>query len=122
MEDGSQNGHSGENDQTPEEHRAAHYLNLLDETITLLVEDAADEDALDGVVDSVLLALVDAVATQGFRPPKALMDALGAWVGTEDPRAYLHNIYSDQHGRLADDTPEPISRYLRQTDDQYWTD
>jgi len=43
-------------------------------------------------------------------------------VGTEDPRAYLHNICSDQHGPLADDAPEPISRYLRQTDDQYWTD
>ena len=120
MEDGSQNGHQGGDEETAEEHRAGHYQNLLDEVITLLVEDAADEDALDGVIDSTLLALIDAVANQGFRPPKALMDALAAWVGTEDPRGYLRSIYADEHGRLAEDTPEPISRYLRLTDDQYW--
>ena len=120
MDDGSQNGQEGGDEETPEEHRAGHLQNLLDEVLTLLVEDAADEDALDGVIDSVLLALVDAVATQGFRPPKALMDALAAWVGTDDARAYLRSIYADEHGRLAEDTPEPISRYLRLTDDQYW--
>jgi hypothetical protein len=120
MDDGSQNGQRGDDDETPEEHRAGHYQNLLDEVMTLLVEDASDEDALDGVVDSVLLALLDAVASQGLRPPRALMAALAAWVGTDDPRGYLRSIYTDERGRLAEDTPEPISRYLRLTDDQYW--
>jgi hypothetical protein len=120
MENGSQNGHQAGDDETPEEHRAGHYQNLLDEVMTLLVEDAGDEDAVDGVVDSVLLALLDAVGAQGLRLPRALMDAVAAWVGTEDPRDYLRSIYSDDRGRLAEDTPEPITRYLRLTDEQYW--
>ncbi|MBA2451498.1 MAG: hypothetical protein H0V51_26065 [Chloroflexi bacterium] len=120
MENGSQNGHQASDDETPEEHRAGHYQNLLDEVMTLLVEDAGDEDAVDGVVDSVLLALLDAVGAQGLRLPRALMDAVAAWVGTEDPRGYLRSIYTDDRGRLAEDTPEPITRYLRLTDEQYW--
>jgi hypothetical protein len=122
MDNGSKNGHQSADEETPEEHRAGHYLNLLDESLTLMVEDAADEEAIDGVVDSVLLALIDAVAGHGLRPPRALMDALASWVGTEDPRAYLRSVYADQHGRLAEDTPEQISRYLTLTDEQYWPD
>jgi len=119
MDDGSQNGHEGD-EETPAEHRAAHFQNLLDEVLTLLVEDTDDEDGIDGVVDAVLLGLVDAVAARGFRPPRALMEALAAWVGTDDPRGYLRSVYTDERGRLADDTPDPISRYLRSTDEQYW--
>ena len=122
MEDGSQNGHQSGGAESPEEHRAGHLQNLLDEVLTLLVEDAEDEDAVDGIVDAVMLAVIDAVAAQGFRPPRALMDAVAAWVGTDDPRAYLRSVYADEGGRLADDTPEPISRYLRLSDDQYWAD
>jgi hypothetical protein len=122
MDDGSHNGHAGDHEESAREHRSSHYLNLLDESITLLVEDAEDDDAIDGVVDSVLLALVDIVAGQGFRPPRALMGALATWVGTDDPRPYLRSVYADKHGRLADDTPEQISRYLRETDDEFWPD
>ena len=122
MDDGSQNGQRGSDEETPEEHRSGHLQNLLDEVLTMLVEDSPDEDAIDGVVDSVMMALVDAVAAQGVRPPKALMDALAAWVGTDDPREYLRNVYADEGGRLADDTPEPIARYLHLSDDQYWPD
>ncbi len=122
MDDGSHNGHAGDREESTREHRDSHYLNLLDETITLLVEDAEDEDGLDGVVDSVLLALVDIVAGQGYRPPRALIGALGAWVGTDDPRPYLRSVYADEHGRLADDTPEQISQYLGQADEEYWPD
>ncbi len=122
MEDGSQNGHHGSDAETAEEHRAGHLQSLLDEVLTLLVEDAEDEDAVDGVVDVVMLALVDAVAGQGLRPPRALMHAVAAWVGTDDPRPYLRSVYSDDAGRLADDTPEPISRYLQLTDEQFWPD
>jgi hypothetical protein len=120
MDDESQNGHRGHDEESAEEHRSGHLHNLLDEVLTLLVEEAADEDSVDATVDSVMLALLDAVAAQGVRPPKALMDALAAWVGTDDPRGYLRNVYADDRGRLAADTPEPIVRYLGQTDDQYW--
>lgn len=122
MDDGSQNGHQGGDNESPEEHRAAHFQNLLDEILTLLVEDADDEEAVDGVIDSVMLAMVDVVAAQGFRPPRALMEAVASWVGTDDPRAYLRGVYTDDQGRLAEDTPEPINRYLRLTDEQFWPD
>ena len=123
MDDGSHNGHpSDDAAEAPEEHRLVHYHNLLDEILTLLVEDTPNEDALDGVVDTVLLSLLDSVASQGMRPPKALMDAFAAWVGTEDPRGYLRSVYADERGRLGQDTPEPITRYLRLTDEQYWAE
>ncbi len=122
MDHGSQNGHQGDDRESAEDHRAGHFQNLLDEVLTLLVEDAADTDAVDGVIDAVMLALVDAVANQGFRPPRALMDAVGAWVGTDDPRGYLRSVYADETGTLAEDTPEPISRYLRSSDDDFWPD
>ena len=121
MDDGSQNGHQGGDAESPEDHRAGHLLNMLDEVLAMLVEDSTDEDALDDVIESTLLALMDAVAVQTYRPPRPLLNAFAAWVGT-DPRGYLRTTFSDDRGRLADDTPEWVLQYLQLPDEQYWTD
>ncbi|MFN8523081.1 MAG: hypothetical protein U0821_08225 [Chloroflexota bacterium] len=120
MNEGSRNGHHDGGEDAAASHRSEHYYNLLGETLTLLLEDSHDEDEVDDIVDSVILELVDAIAGGGFRLPRALMEAVSAWVGTDDPRAYLRATYVDEHGRLRHETPEPIVRYLTQSDEQYW--
>lgn len=121
MDDGSQNGHQTDQDETPEEHRAGHLQNLLDEVLTLLVEEAADDDEVEDVVEDVLISLFEVVGGRVQRLPRPLVDAIGAWVGT-DPRSYLRNVYADEHGRIADHTPDSIMRYLATNDEEYWPD
>ena len=67
-----------------------------------------------------LLEMVDAIASQGFRPPRSLMNAIAAWVGAEDPRSYLRANYLDDGGKLRPDTPESMRGYFQATDDEYW--
>ena len=43
MENGSQNGHRSGDEETQDEHRAGHLQNLLDEVLTLLVEESHDD-------------------------------------------------------------------------------
>ena len=121
MEDGSQNGHHSGSEETPDEHRAGHLQNLLDEVLTLLVEEAGDDDEVEDVVEDVLIALLEVVGSRVQRLPRPLVDALAAWVGT-DPRGYLRSVYTDEHGRVADHTPDSIMRYLTSNDDEYWPD
>lgn len=122
MDNGSLNGHASGDREGRAEHRAEHYLNLVAESFTLLLEDSDDEDDVDDVIDSVLLELVDAIASQGFRLPHALMDAVSGWVGTEDPRPYLRANYVDERGEPREGTPEQILAYLRASDSEYWPD
>jgi hypothetical protein len=121
VEDGSQNGHHSGSEETPDEHRAGHLQNLLDEVLTLLVEEAGDDDEVEDVVEDVLIALLEVVGSRVPRLPRPLVDALAAWVGT-DPRGYLRSVYTDEHGRVADHTPDSIMRYLTSNDDEYWPD
>ena len=121
MENGSQNGHRPGDEETPDEHRAGHLQNLLDEVLTLLVEEANDDDDVEDVVEDVLLSVLEVVGSRVLRLPKPLVDALAAWVGT-DPRGYLRSVYTDDRGRIAEHTPESIVRYLASTDEEYWPD
>lgn len=121
MENGSQNGHRSEDEETPDEHRSAHLQNLLDEVLTLLVEETADDDEVDEVVEDVLVSLLEVVASRVERLPQPLVAALAAWVGT-DPRGYLRSLYTDERGRVADHTPDAIVRYLTTSDEEYWPD
>jgi len=117
VDDGSQNGHHTE--ETPDEHRTGHLQNILDEVLTVLVEETADEDEVEEVVEDVLIALVEVVGARVQRLPKPLVDAVSAWVGT-DARPYLRTVFTDERGRLGDHTPSSIERYLNQTDAEYW--
>lgn len=121
MEDGSQNGHRSGDEETPDEHRAGHLQNVLDEVLTLLVEEAGDDDEVEDVVEDVLISLLEVVGGRVQRLPKPLIDAIAAWVGT-DPRAYLRSIYADERGRVAEHTPDSIVRYLGSIDEEYWPD
>ncbi|MCC6174652.1 MAG: hypothetical protein IT305_05035 [Chloroflexi bacterium] len=121
MDDGSQNGHQTGDEETPEEHRATHLQNLLEELLTVMVEDATDDEDLDGVIDTALLSLVEVVGTRAYRLPRPLVEALAAWVGAE-ARGYLRSVYADEHGHLDTDTPDAIARYLTLSDEQYWPD
>jgi hypothetical protein len=117
VEDGSQNGHHTE--ETPDEHRTGHLQNILDEVLTVLVEETADDDEVEEVVEDVLIALVEVVGARVQRLPRPLVEALSAWIGT-DARAYLRTVFADEIGRLGDQTPDSIVRYLSQTDGEYW--
>jgi len=117
VEDGSQNGHHTE--ETPDEHRSGHLQNILDEVLTVLIEETADDDEVEEIVEDVLIALVEVVRARVQRLPRPLVDALSAWVGT-DARGYLRTVFADDLGRVGDQTPESIARYLAQTDDEYW--
>ena len=117
MEDGSQNGHHAE--ETPEEHRTGHLQNVLDEVLTLLVEEATDDDEVEDIVEDVLISLIEVVGARLQRLPRPLVDALSAWVGT-DARGYLRTVFADDLGRLGDHTPESIVRYLGTSDEEYW--
>jgi hypothetical protein len=119
VEDGSQNGHHAE--ETPDEHRTSHLQNILDEILTLLVEETDDDDQVEEVVEDVLIALIEVVGARVQRLPRPLVDALAAWVGT-DPRGYLRTVFADDLGRLGEHTPESIARYIAQSDDEYWPD
>jgi hypothetical protein len=121
VEDDSQNGHRSGDEETPDEHRAGHLQNLLDEVLTLLIEETGDDDEVEDVVEDVLISLLEVVGVRVQRLPRPLVDALAAWVGT-DPRGYLRSVYTDPRGRMADHTPESIARYLAQTDEEYWPD
>ena len=111
MEDGSQNGHRPGDEESPDEHRAGHLQNLLDEVLTLLVEETGDDDEVEDVVEDVLISLLEVVGGRVQRLPRSLVDALAAWVGT-DPRGYLRSVYADERGRVADHTPESIVRFV----------
>jgi hypothetical protein len=119
VENGSQNGHRSGDEETPDEHRAGHLQNLLDEVLTLLVEEAHDDDDVEDVVEDVLISMLEVVGGRVLRLPKPLIQAIGAWVGT-DPRAYLRGVYTDELGHVPDHTPESIMRYLTSTDSEYW--
>lgn len=119
MENGSQNGHRSGDEETPDEHRAGHLQNLLDEVLTLLVEEADDDDEVEDVVEDVLISLLEVVGSRVQRLPRPLVDAVAAWVGT-DPRGYLRSVYTDERGRVAEHTPESIVLYLRSSDAEYW--
>jgi hypothetical protein len=119
VENGSQNGHRSGDAETPDEHRAGHLQNLLDEVLTLLVEEAGDDDEVEDVVENVLIALLEVVGGRVQRLPRPLVDAIAAWVGT-DPRAYLRSVYTDERGRITDHAPESIVRYLTSPDEEYW--
>jgi hypothetical protein len=121
VEDGSQNGHRSGDEETPDEHRAGHLQNLLDEVLTLLVEEAGDDDEVEDVVEDVLISMLEVVGGRVLRLPKSLVDAIGAWVGT-DPCGYLRSIYTDERGHMAEHTPDSIIRYLMSTDGEYWPD
>jgi hypothetical protein len=116
----STNGQSGHGDQSDAEHRAEHYFTILSESLTLLAEDTEDADDMEDIIDAVLLELIDAVASQGYKLPRPLMEAIGSWVGTDDPRAYLRSSYSDDSGRIRPSTPEEITAYLTSSNKQYW--
>ena len=122
MEDGSQNGHRPGDEETPDEHRAGHLQNLLDEVLTLLVEEAGDDDEVEDVVEDVLISLLEVVGGRVQRLPRPLIDA--HWrPGSGRTRArYLRSVYTDERGRVAEHTPESIVRYLTSTDDEYWPD
>lgn len=120
MENGSQNGHRSGDAETPDEHRAGHLQNLLDEVLTLLVEEA-DDDEVEDVAEDVLISLLEVVGGRLQQLPRPLVDAIAAWVGT-DPRGYLRSVYTDERGRITDHAPESIVRYLTSTDDEYWPD
>ncbi|MGE3910993.1 MAG: hypothetical protein AB7K36_16670 [Chloroflexota bacterium] len=119
MEDGSQNGHRTGDEESADEHRAGHLQNLLDEVLTLLVEEASDDDDVEDVVEDVLISLLEVVGGRVVRLPKPLVQAIAAWVGT-DPRGYLRSVYTDERGRVGEHTPEAIARYLASTDEEYW--
>jgi hypothetical protein len=119
VENGSQNGHRSGDEETPDEHRAGHLQNLLDEVLTLLVEESHDDDDVEDVVEDVLVSLLEVVGGRVQRLPRPLIQAIAAWVGT-DPRGYLRGIYSDERGHIAEHTPESIVRYLMSTDPEYW--
>lgn len=119
MEDGSQNGHRSGDEETPDEHRAGHLQNLLDEVLTLLVEEAQDDDAVEDVIEDVLISTLEVVGARVQRLPKPLIQAIAAWVGT-DPRGYLRGVYTDERGHIPEHTPESILRYLMSTDADYW--
>ena len=119
VEDGSQNGHRSGDEETPDEHRAGHLQNLLDEVLTLLVEEAGDDDEVEDVVEDVLISMLEVVGGRVQRLPRPLVEAIAAWVGT-DPRGYLRSVYTDERGRVAEHTPDSIVRYLTSTDDEYW--
>lgn len=119
MENGSQNGHRSGDEETPDEHRAGHLQNLLDEVLTLLVEEAGDDDEIEDVVEDVLISLLEVVGSRVQRLPRPLVDVIAAWVGT-DPRGYLRTVYTDERGRVAEHTPESIVLYLRSSDGEYW--
>jgi len=121
VENGSQNGHRSGNEETPDEHRAGHLQNLLDEVLTLLVEEAGDDDEVEDVVEDVFISMLEVVGGRVQRLPKPLVEAIAAWVGT-DPRGYLRSIYTDERGHMAEHTPDSIIRYLLSTDDEYWPD
>ena len=121
MEDGSQNGHRTGDEESADEHRAGHLQNLLDEVLTLLVEEASDDDDVEDVVEDVLISLLEVVGGRVMRLPKPLVQAIAAWVGT-DPRGYLRGVYADERGRIAEHTPDSIVRYLTMTDGEYWPD
>jgi hypothetical protein len=94
---------------------------LLDEVLTLLVEEAGDDEEVEDVVEDVLISMLEVVGGRVQRLPRPLVDAIAAWVGT-DPRAYLRSVYTDERGRVAEHTPESIVRYLMSSDDAYWPD
>jgi hypothetical protein len=119
VEDGSQNGHHTE--ETPDEHRTGHLQNVLDEVLTLLVEETTDDDEVEEVVEDVMIALIEVVGARVQRLPRPLVEALSAWVGT-DARGYLRSVFADEMGRLGEHTPESIARYISQSDDEYWPD
>ncbi|MCC7370006.1 MAG: hypothetical protein IT306_16385 [Chloroflexi bacterium] len=119
MENGSQNGHRSGDEETPDEHRAGHLQNLLDEVLTLLVEEAHDDDDVEDTVEDVLISLLETVGSRVHRLPKPLVQALAAWIGA-DPRGYLRGLYTDERGHIAEHTPESIVRYLLSTDEDYW--
>lgn len=119
MENGSQNGHRSGDEETPDEHRAGHLQNLLDEVLTLLVEEAHDDDDVEDTVEDVLISLLETVGSRVRRLPKPLVGALAAWIGA-DPRGYLRGLYTDELGHIAEHTPESIVRYLLSTDEDYW--
>ena len=121
MENGSQNGHRSGDEETPDEHRAGHLQNLLDEVLTLLVEEAHDDDDVEDVVEDVLISMFEVVGARVRRLPKPLIQAIAAWVGT-DPRAYLRGVYTDERGQIPEHTPDAIVRYLLSTDSEYWPD
>ena len=121
MENGSQNGHRSGDEETPDEHRAGHLQNLLDEVLTLLVEEAHDDDDVEDVVEDVLISMFEVVGARVRRLPKPLIEAIAAWVGT-DPRAYLRGVYTDERGQIPEHTPDSIVRYLLSTDSEYWPD
>lgn len=121
MENGSQNGHRSGDEETPDEHRAGHLQNLLDEVLTLLVEEAGDDDEVEDVIEDVFISTLEVVGGRVQRLPKPLVEAIAAWVGT-DPRGYLRTLYTDEFGRMAEHTPDSIVRYLMLTDGEYWPD
>jgi len=121
VENGSQNGHGSHDEETADEHRAGHLQNVLDEVLTLLVEEAHDDDQVEDIVEDVLISVLEVVGGRLRRLPKPLIDAIGGWVGT-DPRGYLRGLYTDERGHVADHTPESIVRYLLSTDSEYWPD